>query len=538
MTRNGQIFRPRLELLENRAVPATFTVTTTIDELIPGDGKLSLREALTRANTTAGADVVVVPAGLYKIELALLLGGDFDISDAVTIQGAGAGKSVIDGQQLDRVFDVMGNAPGSIQVVLQGMTVRNGNAAGPGGGIRVGNADLVVRDCAVTGNQASQSGGGISNGSAPGTGDVKMVRTFVARNISGADGGGLHVLGSLSLLTVTDSSVRRNLAGTDGGGISASTATLTNSAVGGNFATNDGGGIRVISLSLNGSTVTGNFAVNDGGGIRAISATLSGSTVSTNSALSNGGGLWASSATLTESTVSSNSADIGGGVIATTATFTNSNLRGNSARNDGGGLWASTSTTLNNSTVSGNSADIGGGIWASSASLTNCTISGNSALSTGGGIFATTTMLLGCTIVENSAHTGGGLFHNPGGAFSVRNTIIALNLVRFTGTNPDVSGTFTSQGHNLIGNSTGGTGFTNGVNGDIVGTSANPIDPKLGPLANNGGRTKTHALLAGSKAIDAGDNAGVPSTDQRGLPRKKDGNFDGLAVVDIGAYEK
>jgi hypothetical protein len=73
-----------------------------------------------------------------------------------------------------------------------------------------------------------------------------------------------------------------------------------------------------------------------------------------------------------------------------------------------------------------------------------------------------------------------------------------------------------------------------------VGIAANPIDPKLGPLASNGGPTKTMALLAGSKAIDAGDNAGAPATDQRGagFPRKKDGNFDGSAIVDIGAFER
>jgi hypothetical protein len=73
-----------------------------------------------------------------------------------------------------------------------------------------------------------------------------------------------------------------------------------------------------------------------------------------------------------------------------------------------------------------------------------------------------------------------------------------------------------------------------------VGTGAIPIDPKLGPLANNGGRTKTHALKASSRAIDRGDNAGVPPTDQRGIgfPRKKDGNFDGVATVDIGAFER
>jgi hypothetical protein len=143
-------------------------------------------------------------------------------------------------------------------------------------------------------------------------------------------------------------------------------------------------------------------------------------------------------------------------------------------------------------------------------------------------------------VVENSAQTGGGLFHQPGGQFSVRNSIVAQNLADFSGAGPDVSGVFTSQGHNLIGNGSGGNGFTNGTNGDIVGTSANPIDPRLGPLALNGGRTKTHALLAGSKAIDAGDNVGITAVDQRGagFPRKKDGNGDGVARVDIGAFER
>jgi hypothetical protein len=142
------------------------------------------------------------------------------------------------------------------------------------------------------------------------------------------------------------------------------------------------------------------------------------------------------------------------------------------------------------------------------------------------------------TIVENQAHTGGGVFHSTADILGVRNTIIALNQVDFTGSDPDMSGDFTSQGHNLIGDGTGGSGFTKGVNGDIVGTAANSIDPKLGPLANNGGPTKTHALLAGSRAIDQGDNANLPYTDQRGFPRKKDGNRDGRVIVDIGAFER
>jgi hypothetical protein len=72
----------------------------------------------------------------------------------------------------------------------------------------------------------------------------------------------------------------------------------------------------------------------------------------------------------------------------------------------------------------------------------------------------------------------------------------------------------------------------------MVGTSENSLNPKLDPLTNNGGRT--HALQAGSRAIDRGDNAGLAPTDQRGagFARKKDGNGDGVAVADIGAFER
>jgi predicted outer membrane repeat protein len=492
----------RVECLEDRSVPATFNVTTTLDVIDPADGKRSLREAITAANTLAGADVINLPAGVYKIALAgpgenANATGDFDVTGSVTIRGAGAGLTIIDGQQLDRVFDVFGNAPGSIAVVLEKLTVRNGNANGHGGGVQVVDANLVVRDSAVIGNRASQTGGGVSNGSSAGTGDVRVVRTIVARNVAGTNGGGLGVFGS-SLLTVGDSTIRRNVAGDIGGG-----------GVGGGIATN--------TATLTKCTITGNRTATDGGGMKAGTVTLSGCIISGNVAESRGGGMGATTATLTNCTVSGNRAgENGGGIDATTATLTRSTVSGNSTSKNGGGILATI------------------------ANPTNCTLSGNTANADGGGLFATTATLLNCTIVENSARFGGGVRHFGAGTFNLKNTIVALNLVDFTGAGPDVSGDFTSQGHNLIGDGAGGTGFTNGANGDIVGTSANPIDPKLGPLANNGGKTKTHALKAGSRAIDAGDNAGVPPTDQRGagFPRVKDGNFNGVAVVDIGAFER
>src|SRR5262245_52263252 len=78
-------FRPRLERLEDRAVPATFNVTTTLDAIDPADGKRSLREAITAANNLAGPDTILLPAGVYKIALGganedLNATGDFDVT--------------------------------------------------------------------------------------------------------------------------------------------------------------------------------------------------------------------------------------------------------------------------------------------------------------------------------------------------------------------------------------------------------------------------------------------------------------------------
>jgi hypothetical protein len=150
--------------------------------------------------------------------------------------------------------------------------------------------------------------------------------------------------------------------------------------------------------------------------------------------------------------------------------------------------------------------------------------------------------------------TGSGLSLSNGASTTLANTLIAGNtLTAGTGgsgvpaigattpsgspgpaTAPDVSGTVTTADHDLIGDGTGATITTS--TGNKVGTSSSPINPLLGPLQNNGGTTWTLALLVGSPAINAGNNARIPvgvTTDQRGqgFARIKGG------TVDIGAYE-
>src|SRR5262249_3714471 len=131
--------------------------------------------------------------------------------------------------------------------------------------------------------------------------------------------------------------------------------------------------------------------------------------------------------------------------------------------------------TIINSTISNNSAAIGGGLDAengSSVTIVNCTIADNTAIE-GGGVQNFETVTLSSTIVAG----------NPGGDWGGR-------------------GAVPSSSNNLIGNG-GDSGLTNGTNRNIVGTSQKPIDPMLGPLANNGGPTQTRALLPGSPAINA-----------------------------------
>ena len=156
-------------------------------------------------------------------------------------------------------------------------------------------------------------------------------------------------------------------------------------------------------------------------------------------------------------------------------------------------------------------------------------MSGNSARSgeIGGGIdndAAGVLSLLNGTITLNSPD---GLFSNARGSAALRDTIIAGN------SGLDIDGAVTSNGHNLIGDIFGSSGISNGVNGDIAGTDASPVDPLLRPLALNApGTTPTHALGPTSPAIDAG-GACPPGviTDQRGAMRPQ-GN-----ACDIGAYE-
>ncbi len=299
-------------------------------------------------------------------------------------------------------------------------------------------------------------------------------------------------------------------------------------------------------LFISGNYRTGVFSIASG-----TTAELDNLTIENGGNSTYGGGIYNSgNLTINNSTLSSNAAIVyGGGIYSAsggTVTINNCTLSGNTAggtyyTGSGGGIYSQWSILkISNSTIAGNTASSGGGIYIfyGTATISNSTIAGNTA-GYGGGIFnyGYSTTISNSTIAGNTASFGGGI-NNYSGTINLGNSIVAANTSNAS--SRDVEGFFTSLGHNLIGSSTGSAGFSNGVNGDLVGNNASLLDPKLGPLADNGGPTQTMALLDGSPAINAGSNALIPidpstgqpfTTDQRGAPRIVG------ATVDIGAYE-
>jgi hypothetical protein len=259
-------------------------------------------------------------------------------------------------------------------------------------------------------------------------------------------------------------------------------------------------------------------------------ASITGSRVSGNRALTAGGGILSVNSTLTvrDSTIEANLADAGGGIAVSGGSVnvigclfarngTHGAVHPSITAIRGGGLANGFSSSTNpggivsitNSTFTANVAVNGGAIYNSlggTVDLTNSTVSGNTGSSGSG--------------------SGGGIDNQPDGTTRLANTIIALNAAPSA---PDITGDFVSFGHNLIGRSDGSTGFTHGTHGDKVGSVASPIDPRLASLAANGGPTQTIALLANSPAINMGDDALAPATDQRGYSRS--------GTSDMGAFE-
>ena len=462
---------------------STFTVTTTSDGADGAcDAQCTLRDAVIAANAAPGADAIVVPAGTYVLGGAgnedLAASGDLDLRDSVSITGAGAGVTIIDGGGNDRLIDVVESAI----VSISDLTLRNGRVATgdtQGGGAILWNEPdsgktllLLIDGVAITDNSAGDGDGGgiLIEQDEPASSSVTIANSVIRGNtMDDGDGGGLHLCCANLGVTITNTTIEGNVAvepmvdgfNGEGGGIHHCCANTT--------------------LTIRDSTIRDNAGPTGGGGIFTCCGVDSSSML-----------------TLERSTVSGNTA-LG------TAPF----------RGDGGGIEADGAVTLINTTVSGNRAFRDGGGLENEDVLVmqNVTFTGNEA-ARGGGFFQRSyyegvppTTLSNTLFVDNVLT--GGADGNCGAA-------------------PNVDPLF-SEGGNL---SSDATCAISGI-GDQT-----SIAVTLAPLGDYGGPTQTHALPAESAAVDAGRDTGCQPVDQRGGPRPVDGDNDGSPRCDVGAFER
>jgi len=545
------------------------------DELLAGAGAISNNAELDTIGTIAvrGSTMSDNRAG----------GG----RPGAAIANDGAGTVVVDGTTLSK--NIAAGDGGAISNKAGDVTVTGStfaaNAAHDGGAIYNDGAldgRVTVRGSEFSLNSASARGGAIEGG---GTGTVTVVDGAFSKN-SADDLGGAISSSDKASMTIVSSSFTEN-SGLSGGGFAnegAGVVTVENSTFTKNtafagiiLASGEGGGMHSNSggeVTISGGAFTGNQArsggglSNEGGGI----LTISGTRFSDNRADEQGGGILIQSGSvrLLNIDVAGNVADGaeegGGGIsyagdkvvtIGETAAIEQSRIRGNKAKGAGGGIDSrgdgalsitTTSITGNTaatggaihhvgdapldvtrSTLSGNFAESGGALFVDGdgeATLENTTVSTNRAGQFGGGLLVSSRVnVRNSTIASNTAAVGGGINNGGGdlvgdGSVFLVNTIVANSL-----TGGNCAGTITSLGGNV---DSANTCQFREIS-DQPGT-----DPRLGPLAANGGPTETHALLAGSAAQETAlctDVQPCPPVDQRGVERPR---FDGF---DIGPYE-
>ncbi len=530
--------------------------------LFNNGGTLLIYDAVITGNTAngprgGGGAIMNVAKGTLTIDGSTIT--DNTASGAMTGDGGGAvlstdGSVTIMGSTLlDNSATGASGSGGAILSRAGSLTITDSTIAGntanrAGGGIELGQATATLSNVVIGGDEASDGNSVAGSGANPGNGggihttfesNVTITGGSIQNNTA-IEGGGLWNSGAATM-TVTNTVISDNSA-VRGGGVyqevgaadlplQLTATTISNNTATGAEATDGGGGIYVngSTVVVDGGSITGNVASGgsgSGGGVfNAGTATISNTDISNNLANRAGGGIEAiagSTTTLMGAQLSDNVAGPegtaapgnGGGLHITgdgAVSLTETTVDGNTAANEGGGLWNSAAGTLDvvRSTVSNNSSGDGGGIFNDGSGgniiVTNSTIAGNTASASGGGIASEGAMvtLTSVTIADNSATTGGGV-SSTGGTVSAINSIVSRNTA---GTDANVSGTLIDNGNNLI-----------------------DVAAGLGTLADNGGPTRTIALLAGSPALDAGVAAGL-ATDQRGVARPQG------TAIDIGAFE-
>jgi predicted outer membrane repeat protein len=403
-----------------------------------------------------------------------------------------------------------------------------------GNPILLGGSSLVITDpVVIQGNGASKTIISGNLGSRIFTFDIPLAGATSEFNDLTLSSGNATTGGGGAILMVNDS-------------LTINRAVFTNNAASGTSAAGGAISLTTANLSIFDSTFTMNTSTSTGGAINVSSnpsnVIIERSVFTLNSGSSGGAISMPSSTaavlTVTDTTFDGNTATANGGAISLTtgpANFTRSTLSNNIANGTGGGAlnFNTSVVTIINSTLSGNQAPGGSGIGGAirmggtgTLNLNNSTVTKNSAALNGGGIASNITGSTQPSWNFKSSIIAGNINANRPDLHSALLDTSTINLNVMTD-------------YSLIGVNNQAKITING-SFNLVGSDIGmEIDPMLGPLADNGGFTKTHMPLAGSPALDAGQNFTMDLVDQRGQNRTID--IVGIPNVgdgtDIGAVE-
>lgn len=517
-------------LLAALAGSASAVTTINVDSAADGPGNAALCTDGIVGNCTlrdaslaaADGDTITFDPAVTSITLT---GGEITFN-AVSLVGNGSANLAISTTASPGSYNLFFFYENNGDVVISGMSLTKNRVEIQ----NVGNAKL--DDVSISGS-VGDYGGALYAGN---DGDLEILNSNFDDNESSLKGGAVYAYNA-GAVTISNSSFTNNTADDDAGALQVAgtvtgTISITDSDFSGNYSSRSGGAAQFYSagtsnLAISNSTFTDNESNRWGGAFYifsdVVNVSIEGSTMSGNSAASGSGAAYIE-----------NSGDL---------TITNTTIADNSSANGSGGLYLNNygNATISNSLISGNSAagGRGGGISNSTdgiLTINNSTLTGNSTLYGGGAIYGTGQIVINQSTITNNlaALGGGGIYLYSGSYVSLSGTIVSGNsaTVGFA----DIAGD-TAQDPAAITADSSLLGdvdpfFT--VNGSNNISSTNPM---VGALADNGGPTKTMALLDGSPAIDAGPNPVASfvgnESDQRGLPWVRVyGNS-----VDIGAFE-
>lgn len=420
-------FRPAVEGLEAREVPAVLTVTTTADVLDPNDGVLSLREAVLQANATNGADQIVLPAGTYSLSQGSLL-----VEGPLTLNGSGAASTVIDGS-LNGSGRILSASNGS--TTLSGLTIRNGL----GGGISNVGAKLTVTDCLFSGNSAD-SGGAIYSTY---DGDLTIRNSRFLSNTAVGAGGAVVAYGGSSVSGCTFTGNRAEV-----GGALYQVQAVSGSTFSDNSANVGGAMVVGVYGAVQSCVFTGNSARDYGGAVIGSGTTeVKGCSFVANSA--DIGGAVYEPGSVTASTFTRNAARYYGGALAGPRAVTDCVIDSNSAYLGGGGIFNTrVGLTVRNSILSNNAAGYGAALYNGPFSYVGWT---------------GTASLQGCRVTGNTSDYGGAIYIGEQGKVTIQDTTLTANTSQYGAGAVVNAGELVVSGSLITGNSS-----TLGIGGGIL----------------------------------------------------------------------